>query len=64
MTGKYLTSPITVVASDSLFHAAFTMIQNHIHRVWIVEDGFIGKGCVSLTDVIKAIYTLSGSESS
>ena len=63
MTGKYLTEPVTVTSSDTLFHAAFLMVQYHIHRVWIVEDGFSGKGCVSFTDIIKAVYTLSGSES-
>lgn len=57
---NYPTPAVCVSKDASLFAAAEYMVNHHIHRVWIVSDGEgsqegVGVGCLSYTDIIKAV---------
>lgn len=62
-TGDAYPAPAVCVSKDaSLFAAAEYMVNHHIHRVWIVNDGNtegelegVGVGCLSFTDIIKSV---------
>ena len=49
--------------STSLRDLAVLMLDNHLHRVWLVDtsDPPKGVGCISLTDILLAVYTSSSS---
>jgi CBS domain-containing protein len=50
-------TPFTISDKTSIEGAADWMIQNHFHRIWVVNtrDDDVVVGCVSLTDVIRAV---------
>jgi CBS domain-containing protein len=60
-----LPSAVCITSKGSILAAALFMIENHIHRVWVVAppdysglEGY-GVGCVSLTDVLITIALFS-----
>ncbi len=54
---SHIQQPWTVSTKATLYSTASIIISNHFHRVWVVDRGQEDKivGCVSLTDVIRAI---------
>mgnify|MGYP003384858043 CR=1 FL=1 len=63
--------PLTISSEASLFDAARHMVLNHVHRLWVIpatasapasegqDDKVLieGLGVLSLTDVLRAVYT-------
>jgi hypothetical protein len=64
----YSRDPIVITPQTSLFLSAEIMILEGIHRVWIIashdssEVRALGIGCLSLSDIIRAVYTLTAGE--
>jgi CBS domain-containing protein len=60
-----LPAAVCITSKGSILTAALFMIENHIHRVWVVApsdysglEGY-GIGCISLTDVLTTIALFS-----
>ena len=39
----------------SLYTAVNTLVENKIHRVWVIDSGFKPVGVVSLSDVLMSV---------
>jgi len=48
-----LRDPITITFNDTLETAMFRLVDQCVHRLWVVDDNKKPIGCVSLTDVIR-----------
>lgn len=66
----YAQPAVCITTKGSIFTAAVFMIENHMHRVWVVApsdysgmDGY-GVGCVSLTDILTTIALFTSPTSS
>lgn len=58
----YPRSAVCITRDASIGDAAEYMVRHHIHRVWIIDtiDGVngVGCGCLSYTDLIRALHAL------
>ena len=53
--------PLTVRNNSTLHEAAYKMLANHIHRLWVVspasnEVRLENLGVLTLTDILRAVY--------
>jgi CBS domain-containing protein len=48
-----LRDPITITLNDTLEIAMFRLVDQCVHRLWVVDDNKKPIGCVSLTDIIR-----------
>lgn len=53
---------VTCRLESTLGEVVDKCVDNHVHRVWVVEGGGLLTGLVSLTDIIRAVrsWILSG----
>jgi hypothetical protein len=64
---EYPQHAVCITTKGSILTAARFLIDNHMHRVWVVAppdfsglEGF-GVGCLSLTDILRTIALLTHS---
>jgi CBS domain-containing protein len=48
--------PITVQPDDTLETVMKTVVENRIHRVYLVDASFKPIGVISLVDIIQALF--------